>query len=610
MSGMNYNNPLPINIKVDVHQNAQITVEGIPTINEGDYDYILDVDLAKSFIINGSWVTDATLLGTILQTPVDNVLAHGIKLNTLGNIFMITRDDGTSLLSKDGGSTYKNITIDPARNRLSRMAVTNGYYVAFFLTTTLSTLFTSYDMGATWQPTTIPNGPFPTNSVPYVQCSVNGRIQLLSYSYTGANMTNSSLQSTFFVLSVNYGSSWTPINLNYRQIAISWDSTKIFYIGYGASPSLYVCSLKNIDLTKPLNWVFVNQFSTPTTGYCPIFNISKTGKYITEYHTDSGNTIINVSIDGGLSWTTYTSGYLLNNAYNMDITTMSLSGKIQSYWINDATNTKYLAYSTNYGTTWSSVDINNAMVTNPYGTYDISDNGSHILLYQPNIKAVIYIKLSFVVNDMFDIFTYEQNEQNVEEIDMVVQPNYNNLLGMFAGYTGIYSNNPSVVACVNPYTSLNKKPGIIGAKMLEVIATKIFGNPLTVAAIINDTDYLNVGNTTDNPVTNSIINGITSSISSMGQSFFNQYVGSSLYADDGYGLAPGYGDAVVPLTFNLTDASIAIPLNLSGVLTTPSVNYSAMQQALSLIRNGVNAGGTKVVNGTYNIPFLLKFHYN
>ena len=180
MSEMNYNNPLPINIKVDVHQNAQITVEGIPTINEGEYDYVLDVNLAKSFIVNGSWVTDATLLGTTLQTPVANVLAHGIKLNTLGNIFMITRDDGTALLSKDGGSTYKNITIDPARNRLSRMAVTNGYYVAFLLTTTLSTLFTSFDMGITWQPTTIPNGPFPSSSVPYVQCSVNGRIQLLS----------------------------------------------------------------------------------------------------------------------------------------------------------------------------------------------------------------------------------------------------------------------------------------------------------------------------------------------------------------------------------------------------------------------------------------------
>jgi hypothetical protein len=61
---------------------------------------------------------------------------------------------------------------------------------------------------------------------------------------------------------------------------------------------------------------------------------------------------------------------------------------------------------------------------------------------------------------------------------------------------------------------------------------------------------------------------------------------------------------------NLTDTAISVPLNLIGGLYVPNSTAIQMASALTLLRNGVNAGGTQVLNGQYNVPFLLKFHFN
>jgi len=607
MSSFCYTNPDPINIIINIQQNIQLTYANPDAPVESVYDYVLDVDMSKSFISNGNWIIGSQSLGDVLIQSQNPVLSHGIKMNDIGNVIVVSRDNGTILFSNDMGVTFTNMTIDANGNQLSRAAIGNGRYPGSIVLATRTRIYTSFDIAQTFNSFTMAQA-FPIGSTPYCAVTSNSQYMAVYYSYVGADMTDSSLMSTYFLLSLDVGKTWNTINLNYRQILLSWSTNTLYYLSYGASPTLYSLDLTQINLSN-IVWTTVRQFTTPSTGYCPIINMSTDAKYISELHVDSGNTIMNHSSNNGVTWTTTTIPYLINNSYNYDISTMSLSGKIQSFWINDATGQAFLVYSVNYGQSWAVVNIYNQSTTG-YGVYDISDSGSYILLYQAALCGIIQVKLSLVLNDMFKTFTYIQNPTNSNQISVTIQPDVNTFRNIFSNYTGIYSLNSSVLNYNSVYTSLNQAPGIIGQKLLEVLATKIFGNPATTAAIINDKDY-NTTNGTLSRVSGNIMNGIVNVLYTEGANLFNQYAGSSIYMTDGYGIAPGYGDSANPFSFNLTDAAISVPLNLIGNLTTADgMAGKGTNNALSLIYNGVNTGGTTIVNGVYNIPFLLKFHYN
>jgi len=596
-----------IDISINVIQDVAIEIEGETTVVESDYDYVLDVDLSKTFIVNGNWVTNPVLLQEMLVNNNIGVISHGIKLNNTKNIFVISKDDGTISVSKNGGYTYNKVVLDTNGSRLFRATISNGHYPAYILLCSQTTIYTSLDSGTTWSNINMSDGGLPNNTIGHCHISNNGKIQMVTYSYLNATMNSSNIPSYFYI-SINYGNTWTKINLSYRQLEVNWIGTSLYYTTYGASPTLYYTNISSINFNN-ISWIQLKIFTTPTTGYCPIFTLSDTGKYITEYHinSDSTNTVINTSKDFGFTWSSILSPYLINNSLNLDITTMSLSGKIQTYWVYDITGQNYLSYSIDFGVNWAFVQIFN-LPPNDYGTYDITDDGSHILLYQTNIGSMIYYRLSITMNDLFTTLTYEQTPQDSTKVDLNVLPNNYTFGVLLSAFTSIYSAKTSVLSHYNPYTSLRKNPASVGDKMLQVIATKLFGNPRTVAAIVNDTDFINL-TTAGSPVSISIINGIVNAIYAQATSLFKQYVGSGIYSADGYGLQYGYGDSTVPITFNLTNTTMSMPLTLIGALGVVGSNLGPLASGLALIKNGVDCGGSKIVNGLYSIPFLLKFRY-
>jgi hypothetical protein len=56
MSSFCYTNPDPINITINIQQNIQLTYENPSAPVESVYDYVLDVDMSKSFISNGNLI--------------------------------------------------------------------------------------------------------------------------------------------------------------------------------------------------------------------------------------------------------------------------------------------------------------------------------------------------------------------------------------------------------------------------------------------------------------------------------------------------------------------------------------------------------------------------
>ena len=545
----------------------------------------------------------------MILTPQVNIKSFGVKVNNMNNILVISNDNGTIMLSKNEGLTYTTINLTSS-GVLSRAAISAGYYPGYIVVISLTNIYTSVNGGTTWSSKNIINGGLPTGSIPYYHISKDGIIHVISYSFVNQTMNSTNIPS-FFLISTDYGSTWTSINLNYRQILLSWDGLMLLYLSYGASPTLYNTPINTIDLLN-ITWNSVKQFSTPTSGYCPIINISATCEYITEFHIDSTNTntIVNTSNDYGVTWVSNTSPYLINNAYNLDVTTVSVSGKMQSYWIYDATGTKYLSYSTDFGSTWDYINIYNTPGTNTYGVYDLTSDCSHVLLYQQNIGSIVYIKLSTVVNDLFATFGYKQKDSNSEQIDVTITPNTDTYALLLSQFTGIYSAKPSVLQFTHGYSSLDKLPGSVGYKLLSVIATKLFGNPFTTAAIVNDTDYINLTNS-GSTVSNNIIYGISYALQQNKQYLFNQYVGSGIYSNDGFNNMIGYADANILYPFNLSDATISIPLNLVGSIAISGNTTGPLSDALLLLKSGYpSAGGTGVINGSYNIPFLLKFHFN
>ena len=57
--------------------------------------------------------------------------------------------------------------------------------------------------------------------------------------------------------------------------------------------------------------------------------------------------------------------------------------------------------------------------------------------------------------------------------------------------------------------------------------------------------------------------------------------------------------------FNFNGLTFDFPMFLSGNMITSN---SLTNEERELLQNGPNVGGTTLINGSYNIPILVKFH--
>jgi hypothetical protein len=121
-------------------------------------------------------------------------------------------------------------------------------------------------------------------------------------------------------------------------------------------------------------------------------------------------------------------------------------------------------------------------------------------------------------------------------------------------------------------------------RILEIVAHKIFGHAQARAAIANDGDFESLAD--------SVIDGMNNSLNSMKGDIYAQYV---YYRR---AVPPTNHNMNLPIPFDFDHSTFKFPILIQGKL---------VGEAINALKNGPIVGGTQLVNGEYNIPFILSF---
>ena len=191
---------------------------------------------------------------------------------------------------------------------------------------------------------------------------------------------------------------------------------------------------------------------------------------------------------------------------------------------------------------------------------------------------------SHMLVDLFDTKTYQQNVDNIDNVDVNFVINQSIFNDSFNSTTIMTTR--SLINGVETTTD-------IGTRILEILALKIFGHAKARAAIANDTIII------DN-LSNNLYNHFNNIIQNHKYDIFNQYVNydlPNLNADD----------VLTNQDFNFDNDIISFPALLSGHLyditsgTTTGISAFLNNGPISGIEND-----TQLIDGVYNVPILFK----
>lgn len=399
----------------------------------------------------------------------------------------------------------------------------------------------------------------------YCQMSNDGKVILITYYYYNSLITDPKniSKSKYFIIS--YNSFTTNIMIDYtniaplyyyRHIVLSADGNRLFLLSYPIiinNTSTYKSILYFADITnKPnnMNWCELKEFILPNYGYCPIFNVSYDGKYITLYYNDSIYCNIYMSSNYGRTWTLYKSNYNIYNVNRIDISTMSQSGLYQTYLISNKNTSIYMGYFANnkWNIMYSDDTLNNI---EQYPTYCITDDYSNIILYIPNFNVMpkTYSLSVITLNDLFNNLDYNYSIiQNTAIIDNNLSlhiQNFNSVLNYCTLYSTVSNN-----ILFNTVESFGMKIlRIINNKIPNAIySTNLFNNySIILNTIINN----NLGSTINNLLSNTNIK----------QLFMTSYILTNKYIDDTNLTSQSL--TTIQIGFNLDNLVFALPLQLS-----------------------------------------------
>lgn len=205
-------------------------------------------------------------------------------------------------------------------------------------------------------------------------------------------------------------------------------------------------------------------------------------------------------------------------------------------------------------------------------------------LYANNVSPVnlqeydYVITLSGALDTLFSTKTYQQNGEDMNQVDLSLSLNQTSFNEMF-NYTEMVNAGANITS------------GILGAnscdfntRVLEVLAIKIFSHGRARAAISNDTDIINA-------IKDSLYMHVSNVVEAHKHDIFNQYVQQDLPELNN-------NDVNVPVNFNFSNDTLAFPGYISGSL----VDLANLSDDL---KNGP-VDGHAMVNGLYNVPILIK----
>jgi len=246
--------------------------------------------------------------------------------------------------------------------------------------------------------------------------------------------------------------------------------------------------------------------------------------------------------------------------------------------------------------------------TNVIGEYINEETVNYDYVFKINVASLCTSNMSLLFNNA----SFSQNLNNIENV------NINLVLDNSTVFTnwGTSFNNTDLVKVVMAQSTVafqTLQPDTyesLGDRLLEIVAHKLFGHGQARAAISNDTQfYTHDGAIWDN-LSNAVLND------DFRHDIFNQYVALGRYSaeansnantngtnqNDVNNLADG-SNKWVPFNFN--GLTFDFPMYVAGNMLTDN---TLTNDEKNLLQNGPTIGGTKLVNGSYNIPVLVKFH--
>jgi len=218
------------------------------------------------------------------------------------------------------------------------------------------------------------------------------------------------------------------------------------------------------------------------------------------------------------------------------------------------------------------------------------------------ILDIDMLSSSLAINDLFDKRSFVQNSNNDNMVNIELEANLNTLNNMLYKFSSIdirSLNND--VSGKNAYLTFEKGENkLLGFRLLEIVATKIFGHAKARSAISNDSEYY-LPYSTETSLIKQIVSGINNGIVERKTDLFNQYVAYDRIQDnvDTNNASNEFNaDSEATKLFNFADTEWEFPMNFTT---------SIQADSSILVNNGPNVGGSQLVNGTVTVPLLLRF---
>jgi hypothetical protein len=209
-------------------------------------------------------------------------------------------------------------------------------------------------------------------------------------------------------------------------------------------------------------------------------------------------------------------------------------------------------------------------------SYYYYENDSFVInKYKQNANPIVYngydytITLNGSYNNLFNTktFQYTNNSNNIIINFELNNDYFNNIFNQTFMETETNSqfNDTSYISSFN-------------TRILEILALKIFGNAGARCAFSNDTQIIN-------NLQNNLLNHVNKVIQNHKYDIYNQYDKNNIIIND----------INQKNIFNFYDSALAFPGLIQGKLSYPIIPK-------------IVAGVSKVINGEYNIPILIKIY--
>lgn len=222
--------------------------------------------------------------------------------------------------------------------------------------------------------------------------------------------------------------------------------------------------------------------------------------------------------------------------------------------------------------------------------------------FRINVAGLVASGRTNGITSLFSNATFTQNTLNAQDFNVnLTLANHTS----FANW-GTLFNNVNFTTVVQGLSSTNfgtfnaSANEKIGDRLLEVVAHKLFGHAQAHAAIKNDNAFY----THDAEIWDHLSASVATT--SFRKDIFNQYVKLGRYNTASNSGAGVNGDDVDShVAFNFANISLDFPLQLNGSMLFDQSLTVADKELLKL---GPEVGGSRLTDGNYDIPILIRFH--